>query len=242
MEKYKITLIEEMASKGNNEAIYEMEQLYVFNPEIEDVPIEKIKLVERYLLELAENNDVHAMVSLGSMYYEGKGVPQSYKKAVKWYEKAAGNLDPRGLCYLGYCYFYGRDIDIDYEKAYSCFTQSAFLKDPNGMFKLGDMYYFGHYVNEDKEAAFYWYDAADNVYGKSQYEKASIAFRLGKCYLYGEGVEQDLSFALRKLQTAEITFFELMDEGDQLIEVTLKKVRKEIDIVRNRIYDSYGIE
>jgi TPR repeat protein len=192
-------------------------------------------------LELAENNDNHAMVSLGSMYYEGRGVQQSYKKAVYWYEKAAEKLDPRGLCYLGYCYYYGRDIDVDYKKAYACFSQSAFLKDPNGMFKLGDMFYFGLYVKEDKDAAFYWYDAADNVYSKTQYESASIEYRLGKCYLYGEGVEQNLSSALRKLQSAEEDFFELVEEGDTNSAITLKSVRKEIDTVRNKLYDLHNI-
>ena len=243
MEKYKIALIEEMASKGNREAIHQLEKLYVFNPGIEDVPIEKIELVERYLLELAENGDNHAMVSLGSMYYEGRGVRQSYKQAVKWYEKAAEKLDPQGLCYLGYCYYYGRDIDIDYEKAYACFSQAAFLEDSNGMFKLGDMFYFGRYVEEDKEAAFYWYSAADDVYEKTEYERASIEYRIGKCYLYGEGVEPDLDLALRKLQSSERVFLNLMDDGDLSLGVaTLKKVRKEIGEVRNRLYERLGIE
>ena len=242
MDKFRKVIVEELASKGNKEAIFEMEEYYVFNTDIEEVSFEKQQLVERYLLELAENNDNHAMVSLGSMYYEGRGVQQSYKKAVKWYEKAAENLDRRGLCYLGYCYYYGRDIDVDYEKAYACFSQSAFLEDPNGMFKLGDMFYFGHYVKEDKDAAFYWYEAADSNHWKTQYEKASIEYRLGKCYLYGEGVEQDLHLALRNLQSSERIFFELMDADDPHVETTLGKVRKEVDSVRNRLYDLYHIE
>ena len=190
-------------------------------------------------MELAEKNDSDAILSLGSMYYQGRGVQQSYKEAVKWYTKLAEKLDPDGLCYLGYCYYYGRDIDIDYEKAYSCFSQSAFLRQANGMFKLGDMYYFGLHVKEDKEAAFYWYNEAEDA-ATSQYEKASIAYRLGKCYLYGDGIEQDLSLALRKLQYAERIFFELIDEGDP-VEPTLKKVRKEIDVVRNKLYAFYEL-
>jgi len=242
MERFRKELVEELASKGNRNAIFEMERFYIYNMDIEDVPNEKLKLVVRYLLELAENNDKDAMVSLGSMYYEGKGgVQQNYKEAVKWYEKAAEKLDEYGLCYLGYCYYYGREIEIDYEKAYSYFSQSAFLGNSNGMFKLGDMYYYGHYVKEDKEAAYYWYNEADDV-TETQYERASIAYRLGKCYLHGEGVEQNFSLALEKLQSAEMIFFELIDEGDPFATITLEKVKKEIDTVRNRLYELHGIE
>jgi len=241
MEKYRKILVEELASKGNKKAINELERYYIFSKNVKDTPIETVKTIEQYLLELAENNDNNAMVSLGSMYYEGRGVQQSYKKAVKWYEKAAEKLDPKGLCYLGYCYYYGRDIDVDYEKAYACFSQSAFLNDPNGMFKLGDMYFFGLFVSEDKEAAYYWYNEAD-VFEETQYERASIAYRLGKCLLYGYGVEQNLLEALKKLQSAEEDFFELVEEGDTHSAITLKSVRKEIDTVRNKLYDLYDIE
>ena len=159
MERFRKELVEELASKGNRNAIFEMERFYIYNMDIEDVPNEKLKLVVRYLLELAENNDKDAMVSLGSMYYEGKGgVQQNYKEAVKWYEKA------------------------------------------------------------------------------------SIAYRLGKCYLHGEGVEQNFSLALEKLQSAEMIFFELIDEGDPFAVTTLEKVKKEIDTGRNRLYELHGIE
>jgi len=240
MEKYRKELIEQLASKGIKEAIHEMEQYYIYDTKIEDVPADKIELVKQYLLDLAEKNDKDAMVSLGSMYYEGKGFQQNFKEAVKWYEKAAEKNDENGLCYLGYCYYYGRDVEIDYEKAFSCFSQSAFLGNANGMFKLGDMYYYGLHVKEDKTGAFYWYNEADEE-AETQYERASIEYRLGKCYLHGEGVEMNLSLALSNLQSAEIIFFKLIDAGDPFVKETLIKTRKEIDIARERLYGFYGL-
>ena len=37
----------------------------------------------------AEQGDAEAQTSLGLMYDNGKGVPQDYAEAVKWYRKAA---------------------------------------------------------------------------------------------------------------------------------------------------------
>ena len=38
---------------------------------------------------LAEQGDAQAQFTLGAMYYNGRGVPQDYKQAVKWYRLAA---------------------------------------------------------------------------------------------------------------------------------------------------------
>jgi len=37
----------------------------------------------------AEQGDADAQALLGAMYFNGKGVTQDYKEAVKWYRKAA---------------------------------------------------------------------------------------------------------------------------------------------------------
>ncbi|MCH8098520.1 MAG: sel1 repeat family protein [Proteobacteria bacterium] len=38
---------------------------------------------------LAEQGDAEAQFNLGLMYYKGRGVPQDYAEAVKWYRLAA---------------------------------------------------------------------------------------------------------------------------------------------------------
>ena len=238
MEKYRKALVEELASRGNRDAILELVRYYLDNPDDENFDAEILK---KYLLELAQKGDKKAMLILGGQYYVGRYFPQSYKEAVKWYTKAADELDSYGLCYLGYCYYYGRDIDVDYEKAYNCFTQSAYLENSNAMYKLGDMFFNGYYVKEDKETAFYWYDQALYDAHDNDYERASIEYRLGKCYLHGYGVEPDLFLALKKLQSAERHFFNTI-EDDRFARLTLKWVKKELDIVRDRLYGKYEIE
>jgi len=235
MEKFKLALIEELASKGNKNAIIEMAQYYYDYKNAKDLDTEKSELINSCLLKLAESNDKEAMILLGGLYYEGVGFQQSYKEAVKWYEKAAAELDERGLCYLGYCYYHGRDIEKNYEKAYSYFSLSAYMGNVNAMYKLGDMFFYGQYVKEDKDAAFFWYhEGLGNDEGL--YVNSGIEYRLGKCYLHGYGVEENLILALEMLQSAEKGFLELAEGGDPFSGITLKSVKKEIDIARERLY------
>jgi transposase-like protein len=71
MEKYRKALVEELASKGNKEAILEMARSYMND---ESITKTKAKQIERYLLQLADNNDNEAIVLLGGLYYEGSSI------------------------------------------------------------------------------------------------------------------------------------------------------------------------
>ena len=52
----------------------------------------------------AEQGDASAQVSLGKLYYRGKGVSRNYAEAVRWYRKAAEQGDANGQTSLGYMY------------------------------------------------------------------------------------------------------------------------------------------
>jgi len=52
----------------------------------------------------AEQGDPKAQFDLGSAYFYGKGVPQDYVEALRWYKKAAGQEEPRAEDALGYMY------------------------------------------------------------------------------------------------------------------------------------------
>jgi len=245
---YKILMVEELAAAGNKKAMFEMARYYL-DTKAETLSADKGDLILRYLLELAKDDDLseddskYAMLLLGIMYYVGRGVEQSYIKAVEWYEKAADKLDSYGLCNLGYCYYYGRDIPVDYEKAYSCFSQSSFLGNPNAMYKLGDMFYYGNHIKEDKNAAFFWYREAYKIADNGGYdEKPNVEYRLGKCFLYGHGISENLLTALSLLQNAEVGFFKLIENGDTFAELTLPKVREELDSARAMMYHIIGLE
>ena len=223
-------LVEELAAKGIAPAMMEICQRFFDNGIYDNV-----EQVIGFLKDLAGRGISRAMLMLGNIYYTGKGVPQSYKNAVKWYEMAAEGLESYGLCNLGYCYYYGRDIKVDYEKAYKCFSLSAYMRNPNSMYKLGDMFYHGKFVKKDRKAAYYWYrEALNNLDGEDV--EAIIHYRLGLCYLYGHGIHKDELKALEHLQAAELEFLRLRDDGDEFAELTLPKVKTEMDKVRESLY------
>jgi TPR repeat protein len=51
-----------------------------------------------------------AEVNLGTLYYEGKGVPRDYSQTLYWMRKAADQGDAQGEYNLGVLYAYGRGV------------------------------------------------------------------------------------------------------------------------------------
>jgi len=233
---YYMELVHELAAKEIAPAMMEVCQRFFDNGNYDNA----VQVIG-YLEKLSGKGDSYAMLLLGSIYYTGKGVEQSYKDAVKWYEMAAEGLESYGLCNLGYCYYYGRDIDVNFKRAYECFSLSAYMRNPNAMYKLGDMYYYGNHVREDKDAAYFWYrEALDNLHGDDVI--ANINYRLGLCYMYGHGTCKNEMLALEHLQAAELEFFRLIEDGDTFAELTLPKVKEELERVRGALYSDAEID
>ena len=69
------------------------------------------------LVKKAEGGDAEAQTDLGACYYEGKGVTQDYKEAVKWYTKAAEQGEASAQRLLGWCYANGSGIAKDENEA-----------------------------------------------------------------------------------------------------------------------------
>ena len=69
------------------------------------------------LVKMAEAGNARAQNNLGDCYYEGKGVTQDYKEAVKWYRKSAEQGDWLGQGNLGKCYAEGKGVAQDHNEA-----------------------------------------------------------------------------------------------------------------------------
>ena len=210
---------------------------------------EDTETVLHYLNILAEKGDHHSLVTLGSLYYSGLySLPQDYSIAMSYYAKAAelSELkDSWALNNLGYCYYYGRAGEVDYKKAYECFAYAAIQGNANSMYKLGDMYHRGNHVEADHDAAFYWYSMASeqDLDANADYRgflAASISYRLGRAYLFGEGTDIDLVHALFELRTAEALFYRQLQINDEFSVGQLPKVQELIKVAIEELDKEIG--
>jgi hypothetical protein len=96
-----------------------------------DDPAAAVKQLE----PLAEQGNADAQFNLGSLYYQGWGVPQDYKEATKWFRKAAGQRHIFAQVTLGSIYAEGVQgvIEKDYSQALMWFIFAAAAGDMEAM-------------------------------------------------------------------------------------------------------------
>jgi TPR repeat protein len=141
------------------------------------------------LLVAAEQGDAPAQLNLGWMYFEGKGVPQDYKTAVKWFRLAAEQGDAGAQYNLGLMYAKGQGIPQDDKTAVKWFRLAAEQGYADAQHNLGVMYNQGQGVPQDYKTAAKWYRLA------AEQGIAHAQFNLGVMYANGRGVPQDNVYA-----------------------------------------------
>ena len=94
---------------------------------------------------------------LSRMYYGGKGVPQDYTEARKWYRKAADQGHADAQLRLGLMYDNGKGVPQDYTEARKWYRKAADQGDAMAQFQLGVMYDKGKGVPQDFDAAARYY-------------------------------------------------------------------------------------
>lgn len=147
---------------------------------------------------LAEQGDAQAQFALGNMYEHGRGVPQSFAEALKWYQASADQGFATAQSTLGYLYQYGGIVKQDLQAAFMWNFKAAEQGDAYGQHNLGVMYDEGTGVPESDEEAVKWYKKA----AAQGYDQAG--FNLGICYWKGEGVVQDYVEAYRLLNHVRV--------------------------------------
>ncbi len=111
-------------------------------------------------LPLAKQGLASAQFALGLMYFEGLGVPQDYKEAVKWIRKAAGQGDAGAQRYLSHIYLKGLGVPQDYKEAVKWCRKAAEQGFAASQYGLGLMYFQGLGVPQDYKEAVKWYRKA----------------------------------------------------------------------------------
>jgi TPR repeat protein len=77
------------------------------------------------VIRLAEKGNARAEAQLGWMYATGRGVPQDYAKAAKWYYCAAIQGHGWAQFELGMLYNKGQGVPLDYVLSYMWLNLSA---------------------------------------------------------------------------------------------------------------------
>jgi len=135
-------------------------------------------MAELYFTMAAEQGNAGIQSRLGARYADGKGVPQDYTEAAKWYRRAAE--DELSVAYvigphiiadakhkLG-C-FYGSGVPQDYAEAMKWFLQAAELGNCGALYSIADLYEKGRGIPQNYTEAVNWYrKAADLGYRDAQ--------------------------------------------------------------------------
>ena len=128
----------------------------------------------RLFLPLAEQGNAGAQYNLGSLYSNGKGVPQDYKEAVKWYRLSAEQGDAFAQVKLGYFYTVGQGVPQDYKEAVRLYRLSAEQGDEDAQLKLGVSYGMGRGVPKDFALAHMWWNLSGSNGNKEAAENRDI--------------------------------------------------------------------
>ena len=120
----------------------------------------------------AEEGYEDAQYNLGWMYAFGKGVPKNYKKAAKWFRKAAEDEEGyvQAKWQLGEMYYKGQGVPQDYWEAMKWFRKAAKQEveamkwfreeaeqgDDLAQFELGVMYSLGEGVPKNFIESYAW--------------------------------------------------------------------------------------
>ncbi|TVQ83735.1 MAG: sel1 repeat family protein [Micavibrio sp.] len=174
---------------------------YVFAPEVLPWRTEVALSAHERLLQRAESGDAKAQHRLGIMYQNGRGVPQSYEEAAKWYRKAAEQGLPDAVNSLASRYLKGEGVPKDQQKALALYKKASELGDMDAPFNIGIIYAQGFGVETDNEEALRWYKLASKRGHVAANHNAGIFYR------DGTGVPQDIEKALQFFrQAAEKNF------------------------------------
>lgn len=152
-----------------------------------------------YFRKSAKNGYPKGEYLIGKAYYEGNGIPHSWKHAIKWLTLSAEHGNSEAMYWLGRIYHYGIGGERNSMKALELYTKSADLGNGRAMKELGKVYHTGELgvINENRSSEFYekaWEVLYEKALGENDGESQQV---LGNSYLDGEGVEKSYTYAVK---------------------------------------------
>lgn len=194
-----------------------------------------MELLDNDDITLVEENKDGALLEKGAkLYSEG-----NYDLAIEYYRLSAAFGNVIAISNLGFCYYYARGVDRDYTLARAYFELAAKHGEINALYMLGDIYIKGYGVKTDEKKGVEFYVDAYNELKSSGdiYNYPDVLLRLGKVFMEGRILEQNLEMAKQFLEVAREGFKERMEmvedsSADELLE-EVQECLEEIEDLRN---------
>jgi TPR repeat protein len=139
----------------------------------------------------AAAGDVAAIYSLGTSYFEGRGVTKDVERGRSLFETAARIGEPSAMNALGVMFLRGESVPADPALARRYFEEAAARGDVYGIANLGRVYLNGIDAVKDPARALTYFEKA------SELGHPGMPNEIGRLYLLGIGVPVDYSEALR---------------------------------------------
>lgn len=111
-------------------------------------------------LKAADQGSADGQFALGAMYYEGEGVAQDHKEALKWFLKAANRGFAKAQASLGAMYERGTGVTQNLTEAVKWYRKAADQGHAGAQCNLGVMYATGEGITQDVVQAHMWFDLA----------------------------------------------------------------------------------
>jgi uncharacterized protein len=155
----------------------------------------------RLFLPFAEQGDVLAQSSLGTMYKNGQGVPQDYEEALKWYRLAAAQGDALAQTDLGTMYKNGQGVPQDYEEAVEWYRLAAAQGNEDAQIGLGLIYGNAYGGMLDFVRAHMWFNLAATTLSGEARKNAMKMRDTAASQLTAAQIEEAQEMALRCKQS-----------------------------------------
>ncbi len=135
------------------------------------------------------------MHNIGNCYADGKGVKQSDKNALLYYQAADEAGDHFASFTLGTWYYSGRGgLEVNKEKAFELQLKAAQRGHPGAMFNVGTALLTGEGTAKDKENAIKWLQYAADA------GVVAARLNLAKVFMEGDANSRRLDDAIKILE------------------------------------------
>lgn len=106
--------------------------------------------------QAAQAGIANAQYNMGTLYFNGEGVPKDYAKAHEWFEKAAQRDNKYAEFQLGITYYTGQGVQKDPTQEIYWYEKAARQGLPAAAYNLGVIYNNGEEVPPDYVRAYAW--------------------------------------------------------------------------------------